>query len=225
MDAQTSESASGPRRERLYRLEDEIASAITHSVGLLFAIVGLCVLVTLAAVHGGVWHVIGCSVYGASLVTLYGASTIYHWVRSPRAKAMWRVVDHASIFLLIAGTYTPFTLTTLSAVWGWSLLVAVWTCAIAGITYKLVVARQQLSESAIPYILTGWLALVAVKPLVESVPLACVALLLGGGLAYTVGTIFYKFDHRRFFHAIWHGFVMAGSLMHFLAVMLYASSY
>jgi hemolysin III len=87
------------------------------------------------------------------------------------------------------------------------------------------VARQQLSESAIPYILTGWLALVAVKPLVESVPLACVALLLGGGLAYTVGTIFYKFDHGRFFHAIWHGFVMAGSLMHFLAVMLYASSY
>lgn len=210
--------------EQLYRFEDEIANSITHGVGLLLAIVGLCVLVTLAAVQGSAWHIVGCSVYGASLVILYGASTIYHWTRSPRAKAVWRVVDHACIFLLIAGSYTPFTLTSLRGVWGWFLLASVWSCAIVGITYKLIAARRKLTESAIPYILTGWLALVAVKPLMESVPFACLMLLMGGGLAYTIGTIFYRLDHRRFFHAIWHVFVMAGSALHFLAVLIYAAS-
>lgn len=224
MDNLATASKTSPQLEQLYRLEDEIANAITHGVGLLLAIVGLCVLVTLAAVRGTAWHVVGCSVYGASLVVLYGASTIYHVKRAPRAKAAWRVVDHACIFLLIAGSYTPFTLTTLRGAWGWSLLAAVWTCAIVGITYKLIAARRQLTESAIPYVLTGWLALVAVKPLMESVPFACLMLLMGGGLAYTIGTVFYKLDHRRFFHAIWHLFVMAGSVLHFVAVLIYAAS-
>lgn len=207
---------------KIYRLEDEIASAITHGLGLALSIVALFVLVLIAAAEGTVWHVVGCSVYGGSLVALYLASTLYHLVWHPRWKAALRVVDHACIFLLIAGTYTPFTLTALRGAWGWSLLALVWTFALAGITYKLIRARHGLPESAMPYILLGWLALIAAKPLVESIPLAGLLWLLGGGLAYTLGTIFYSLDGRRFFHAIWHLFVMAGSALHFCAVLYYA---
>ena len=121
--------------ECLYRVEDEIASAITHGIGLVLSIAGLCVLVTLAALYGTVWHIVGCSIYGGSLTILYGASTTYHCARTPRARSILRVVDHVCIFLLIAGTYTPFTLTTLRGTWGWSLLIAVWTCAVIGIIY------------------------------------------------------------------------------------------
>lgn len=217
-------SVNNEQLEQVYRLEDEIANAITHGIGLALSIAGLCVLVTLAAVHGTAWHVVGCSIFGGSLVALYLASTLYHSCPQPAVKEVLRIVDHVCIFLLIAGTYTPFTLTTLRGAWGWFLLVAVWTCAIGGIAYKIVRARQSLPQSALPYIALGWIALVAAKPILENVPLASLALLLAGGLSYTIGTVFYNLDHRRFYHAIWHLFVLAGSAFHFWAVTLCAAT-
>lgn len=206
---------------KIYRLEDEIANAVTHGLGLVLSIVGLCVLVALAMKEGTVWHVVGCSIYGGSLVALYLASTVYHCVWHERSKAVLRVIDHACIFLLIAGTYTPFTLTVLRGGWGWLLLALVWTFALGGIAYKLIRARHGLPESAVPYIIMGWLALVAIKPIIEQVPPGGLVWLLAGGLAYTAGTIFYNLDGRRFYHAIWHLFVLAGSAFHFCAVLFY----
>jgi hemolysin III len=206
---------------KLYRLEDEVASAITHGLGLALSIVALCVLLAIAVNEGTVWHVVGCSIYGGSLVALYLASTLYHSVWHRRCKAALRVIDHACIFLLIAGTYTPFTLTALRGAWGYLLLVLVWTFALVGIMYKLLRARSGLPESAIPYLIMGWLALIAAKPIVETIPVRGLLWLLAGGLAYTLGTIFYNLDGRRFYHAIWHLFVLAGSALHFCAVLFY----
>ena len=208
--------------QRIYRVEDEIASAVTHGIGLALSIVGLIALTVLAAQSGTVWQIVGASIYGASLVVLYAASTVYHCARGYRTRAILRVVDHACIFLLIAGTYTPFTLTALRGPWGWTLLALVWTFALAGIGHKLYSARRGLTESAIPYIIMGWLAIIAIKPLIASVSLSGLAWLLAGGLCYTFGTLFYRCEGRRYFHAIWHVFVLAGSAFHFCAVLFHA---
>lgn len=209
-------------RQAIHRLEDEIANAITHGLGLALSIVGAAALLILAARGGTAWNLVGCSVYGGSLVFLYAASTLYHCVQHPQAKAVLRVVDHACIFLLIAGTYTPFTLTALRGTWGWTLLALVWSCALTGIVCKLLSTKRGLSESAIPYILTGWIALVAIKPIMHALPTGGLVCLVAGGVSYTAGTVFYRLDARRFFHAIWHVFVIAGSALHYCAVLFYA---
>ena len=163
-----------------------------------------------------------CSVYGATLVFLYGASTLYHRARDPARKALLRMVDHASIYLLIAGTYTPFTLVGLGGWWGWSLFGVVWVCAILGILFKLVVEPGTHDIfSTTTYVVMGWLAVIAVKPMMENFPLGCLLLILGGGLAYTFGVGFYFVDHRRFAHATWHLFVLAGSVCHYVAIIIY----
>jgi hemolysin III len=216
------QQAEAVARRTIHRIEDEIANAITHGVGLLLSLVGAVVLLVFAVSGGSSWQIVGYSIYGATLVILYAASTAYHCVQHPRAKEILRVVDHACIFLLIAGTYTPFTLTALRGAWGWLLLLLIWMSALAGITCKLVSARRGLSESALPYVATGWLALVAVKPIVQAIPLSGLLWLLAGGVSYTAGTIFYKLDGRRFFHAIWHVFVLAGSIFHYCAVVFHA---
>ena len=205
-------------------VEEEIANTLTHGVGLGLAVAGWCVLLVFASLEGSVWSIVGCGIYGATLVMLYAASTFYHSVTSPRWKPTLRLCDHMCIFLLIAGTYTPFLLTTLRGPWGWTLLALVWTCAIAGILFKLYAAGRFRSVSAAPYLGMGWLVVLAAKPLLQLMPVGGLLWLLGGGLFYSAGTIFYRRDHNRYYHAVWHIFVLLGSVCHFCAVFFYATS-
>lgn len=199
---------------------DEVANALTHGFGLLLSATGLVALVVLSALYGDIWQVVGCSVYGAALVTMYLASTLYHSVRNPRVKQALRVVDHICIYLLIAGTYTPFTLVNLRGAWGWSLFAVVWSVALIGIFCKLRFGHRGEWFSLAAYIAMGWICLLGVKPILAALPTAAIVWLVAGGLSYTVGTIFYARDHIRFFHAVWHLFVLAGSVFHFIAVTL-----
>ena len=200
-------------------LSTELANTATHGVGLGLSIAGLAILVVLASKNGTAWHVVACSIYGATLVILYLASTLYHSVHSPGARRWLRVFDHAAIYLLIAGTYTPFTLVTLRGPWGWSLFGVVWGLAGLGVLFKLFFVGKMRILSIAVYLGMGWLALIAIKPLLTSLTAAGVVLLFGGGLAYTAGVVFYAWKRIPHHHAIWHLFVMLGSLCHFFAVM------
>ena len=200
---------------------DEFANALTHAIGLLLALAAVPVLIVLAALHGSAWHVVSISIYGASLITLYAASTIYHSVRHVRAKRILRIVDHAAIYLLIAGTYTPVTLVNLRGAWGWTLVGLVWTIALFGIAWKLVHVERYVVVSTIIYVAMGWLVVIAVRPVFRAIPLGGLAWLLAGGLAYTFGVAFFGSSRFRFNHAVWHVFVLAGSICHFVAVMRY----
>lgn len=206
----------------LRRIEEEIANGVTHGIGLLLSVGGLCALLVLTIARGNVWHVVGCTVYGSSLVILYTASTLYHSFRNPRIKQVLRTVDHAAIFLLIAGTYTPFTLVNLRGPWGWTLFAVVWTLAILGIVGKIIFGHRFEWISLSAYLAMGWLCVIAARPIMDTVPTGALWWLLAGGVAYTVGTIFYAADRRvPYFHAVWHVFVILGSVFHFLAVMFY----
>ncbi len=204
-----------------YSTGEEIANSVTHAVGIVLSIAGLAVLASLASVFGTVWHIVSCSIYGASQIMLYTASTLYHSIPLPRAKAVFRVLDHSAIFLLIAGTYTPFALVTVGGVWGWVIFGIVWALAITGISLQTVLIRHKAIVTVIPYIAMGWLAVVGFKPLVERVAPGGLALLVAGGLAYTLGCIFYVWRRLPYHHAVWHVFVMLGSAFHFFAVCLY----
>jgi hemolysin III len=168
-----------------------------------------------------VWHIVGCSIYGATQILLYTASTLYHSIPLPRAKAVLRLCDHAAIFLLIAGTYTPFTLVSLRGPWGWSLFGLVWGLALTGIALQSILIRYKALVTAIPYVAMGWVAIVAIKPLLESVALGGLVLLVAGGLAYTLGSVFYVWRRLPYHHAIWHLFVLMGSTLHFFAILFY----
>jgi hemolysin III len=202
-------------------LREEVLNSITHGIGLVLSIIGLAVLVVLATLRGNAWHIVGCSVFGGTLVTLYASSTLYHGFRRERLKRFFRVMDHACIFLLIAGTYTPFTLTVLRGAFGWTLFGLAWTFAAVGIITKVVMSKKYLSESAMPYLLMGWMAVIAIKPIVDTIPTGGLVLLAAGGLSYTVGVIFYARDSVPYFHTVWHLFVLAGSICHYFAVILY----
>ncbi|HYG06589.1 MAG TPA: hemolysin III family protein [Stenotrophomonas sp.] len=201
-------------------LRDEIASALTHGLGAIAALAGGSVLITLTAVHGDLWQLVTTIVFSATLVLLYVASTLYHAVPHPGAKARLQVLDHCAIYLLIAGTYTPFTLVALRGPWGWSLFAAIWTLAVAGVVFKLFFTGRFRLLSTFIYIGMGWMVVVAIKPLLSSVDGVTLAWLFAGGLFYTLGTWFYQRDSIRYFHAIWHLFVLAGSVCHFVAVSL-----
>lgn len=210
----------------LIRLRDPV-SALTHGIGALLALVGLPVLVYLAAVRGTVWHLIAFPIFGLSLVALYASSTVYHALRvGPNLLNRLRRLDHMMIFVLIAGTYTPFCLGPLRGPWGWSLLGAVWGCAVGGLVIKLYWMSAPRWLSTLIYLVMGWLVVVAAMPLVRSTTPAVTGALLAGGIAYTVGAVIYatKWPNpspgRFGFHEIWHLFVMAGSAAHFLAVLL-----
>ncbi|HET6230637.1 MAG TPA: hemolysin III family protein [Longimicrobiaceae bacterium] len=200
---------------------EEVANSVTHGAGLLASAVALPVLVALAAMHGTVWHVVAASVFGGSLVALYGASTIYHAVRSPRAKHVMRIADHSAIYLLIAGTYTPFTLVTLRGPWGWSLFGVVWGLAAAGIAFKLFFVDRFIGLSTAMYVAMGWLVVVAAKPMLALVPAGGLGWMAAGGLAYTGGVVFFLWHRLRYSHAVWHLFVLAGSACHFVAILRY----
>lgn len=215
------ESLTGPRLCPVSGqsvLEDRVNSA-TAGFGLLLAMGALPALVVTASLTGSAWHIVSFSIYGASLVLMYAAATVYHAARNVRRKRRLQVLDHGSIFLLIAGTYTPFTLITLNGGWGWSLFGVVWGLSAVGIGFKTVFGdRFELASTAL-YIALGWLCLVAVVPLVQGLSISELLWLFVGGVMYTAGTIFYLWERLPFNHAVWHGFVLAGSACHFIAVL------
>lgn len=205
-------------RERV----EEIANAASHGIGLIASLAALPVLILLAARRGDAWTVVGASVFGACLVMLYAASTVYHGLPTGRAKQVWRRIDHASVYLLIAGTYTPFTL-GLRGPWGWSLFGVVWGIALIGITAKLWLGPRLPTLSTIAYLAMGWMVLVAGAPLLRYVGWGGIAWLIAGGVAYTVGVIFFVYDQRvRGAHFVWHLCTIAGSVCHAIAVATYA---
>lgn len=200
---------------------EEVASSITHAVGGLLAVAALTLMVVVAAEAGDARRVVSVSVYGATLVFMYVASTAYHLVRPPRAKRVMRILDHASIYLLIAGTYTPVLLVSMRGGWGWSLFGVLWGLALVGVLIKsFYVERWEMLSTSL-YVAMGWMALIAAKPLVGSLPPGGLGWLIGGGVAYTAGVAFFVWDHLPFNHAIWHLFVLLGSICHFFAVLLY----
>jgi hemolysin III len=217
---QTAGDESDPR----YGFGEEIANFVTHGAGAVLAVAGLVLLATRSAALGSPRQLVGCTVFGVSLVLLYTTSTLYHAVPHPRAKAWLRVLDHSAIFLLIAGTYTPFTLVSLRGPWGWSLFAVVWGLAIVGITLRLALRRRPTALFLALYLCMGWCAVVALRPLSQAVAPAGLALLAAGGLAYSGGVVFYVWRRLPFHHAVWHGFVLAGSALHFFAVLLYVAT-
>lgn len=197
---------------------EEWANVITHGIGAALAIAGLIALVLMSASQANPYRIVSYSVYGATLVLLYLASTCYHACGNQRVKNHLLRFDYASIYLLIAGTYTPFTLITLRGPWGWSLLIAIWTLALLGIAIKSIVMDRFVLLSTILYVLMGWLCMIAAKPLFENLSLTGTLWLLAGGFAYTTGVIFFLWRELPFNHAIWHLFVLAGSICHFFAI-------
>jgi hemolysin III len=200
---------------------EEVINSLTHGLGLLLSVGGLVVLVVLAALRGTPWHVVSVSIYGATLVLLYTASTLYHALRSPRAKRVFKIIDHSAIYLLIAGTYTPFTLITMRGPWGWTLFGLVWALAAAGIVFKTFFVDRFVIASTIVYVAMGWLVLIAIKPVSAMVPIGGLIWLLAGGLSYTIGVAFFAAPRLRYGHAIWHLFVLGGSISHYFAVLFY----
>lgn len=208
-------------REFEFGRAEEFVNAITHGVGLLLSLGGLPVLVVLASLHGSAWHVVSCTVYASTLVLLYSASTLYHGISSRRAKPILRRLDYSAIYLLIAGTYTPFALVTLRGGWGWSLFGVVWFLALAGVLVETLARRRLGWLSLSFYISMGWLLLLAWKPFFANLQPGGIALVGAGGLAYTGGTLFYAWRAFPYHHALWHLFVLAGSVLHYLAIALY----
>ena len=204
-----------------YSFADELASSVIHGVGIVLSIAGLATLVAFAALHGNALTVVACAVFGASLVLLYTASTLYHSVSVVSAKPALRAFDHIAIYVLIAGTYTPFTLIALPGMWGWSLFAAVWTLALLGSALELGLLGRYRKLAVLLYVGMGWIGMIAFKPLSEHLQSGGTALLLAGGLAYTLGVPFYLWRGLPYHHALWHVFVLAGSVLHFLAVLLY----
>ena len=197
---------------------DDLANALTHAVGILASALGGTALIVWTALHGDPWKIVGVSIFVGTLVLLYGASTAYHTARRPEVRARLKVLDHGAIYLLIAGTYTPFMIGDLRGGWGWSLLGVVWGLAIAGVIFKLFYAGRFNRLSTALYVAMGWLIVIAVGPMIHHLPLATLLWLLAGGLAYTGGTAFYHSRRIPYAHAIWHIFVLLGSLCHALAV-------
>jgi hemolysin III len=201
----------------------ERLNSYTSLVGTVFAAIGAPLLVVLAARTGDVWKIVGCSIYAAALCLLYGASTLYHSVRG-RAKVILRTLDHCSIYVLIAGTYTPFALVTLRGPWGWTLFGLAWGLAAIGIAQEFVFGKGKRRLSIVIYMVMGWMAVAALRPLAAGLGTPGLAWLLAGGLIYSGGIIFFVLDERvRHFHGVWHLFVLGGSAAHFIAIAFYVA--
>jgi len=203
-----------------YALAEEIASSLTHGLGIVLSIAGLATLVAFAALADDGWALAAGIVYGTTLILLFTASTLYHSIPHAGAKPVLRFLDHAAIFLLIAGTYTPFTLVTLRGPWGYALFAIVWTLAALGIALELKRVRNRLVMVAL-YLAMGWVGIIAIGPPLEKLPAGGLWLLFGGGVCYTLGVPFYLWRRLPYNHALWHVFVLAGSVLQFLAVLLY----
>ena len=204
-----------------YSPGEEMANSITHGIGIVLAIGALGTLTAFAGIYGDAWHIVSVSIYGATLVLLYTASTLYHSIQHPRIKKIFQVLDHSAIYLLIAGTYTPYTLVSLRGPWGWWLFGLIWGLAALGMMFQLPPMKHWRAVSMGLYIGMGWMVLVAIEPLVQSVATGGIVFLVLGGLAYTAGILFYACKKIRYHHAIWHLFVLAGSILHFFSILIY----
>ena len=217
------EYAATPTNKRSPTLGEEIANSVSHGIGLVLALAAVPVLIVAAVRHGSALSIVGAGVYATTLVLLYSASTIYHALPQNRAKQIFRVFDHAAIFLLIAGTYTPFTLGVMRGAWGWTLLSLVWSMALLGVLLKAIGGMRFRRLSMCLYLAMGWLALIAARTIWMHVPVFGLAWILAGGLAYTAGVAFYALERLRYNHLIWHMFVLTGSICHLCAVLWYST--
>ena len=206
---------------RLFTLGEEIAHSITHGIGTALSIARLTVLVVLAVLYGNAYQTVSFSIYGATLVILYLASTLYHSFQQPRVKHLFKVIDHAAIFLLIAGTYTPFLLIVIQGTLGWVFLIIIWVLAILGIGLKTLFIGRFETISVLTYLLMGWLSVGVINQLVANLPADGIIWLVAGGMMYTVGVLFYALHRIPYAHAVWHMFVLGGSICHYVAVFLY----
>lgn len=206
---------------KYYDKKEEKLNVISHFIGLILSIVALILLVYYASVEGSVWHIVSFSIYGASLIVLYSASTLYHYSQQPALRQKLNIFDHAAIYVLIAGTYTPFTLVVLKGWVGWAIFGVSWGLAIFGVIFKLFYTGKYDKISTIAYVLMGWMVIFAIKPLVNNLPIEGLLWLLAGGIFYTVGAILYSIKKIKYNHAIFHIFVLLGSFSHFIAVFFY----
>jgi hemolysin III len=211
------------KQERHPTAGEEIANSLSHGAGLALAIVGTPILIIAAVRSGTAWNTVGVSVFGGSMIALYLASTLYHALRHDAAKRIFRVLDHSAIFILIAGTYTPFTLGVMRGPWGWTLFGLVWGLALLGVIKKALFGAQYVWLSVGLYLIMGWLVLIAGPEVWHRVPLTGLAWLLAGGVAYTTGIIFFAAHRIRYTHFAWHLFVIAGTACHFFAVLWYSA--
>jgi hemolysin III len=205
--------------ERPQTLQEEFANAITHGIGILFSVVAIALLVTFSVLNGTAIHVVSCSIFGGSILLLYTFSTLYHAIPSPAIKPLLRVFDHISIYFLIAGTYTPFLLIALGGWLGWVYFGVIWSLTLLGVIFKVFYTHRFSKLSLILYLSMGWLAIFLIRPLINALSLTELMLIAGGGIAYTLGTIFYTNKKMLYAHAIWHLFVLAGTVLHFIAIM------
>ena len=203
-----------------YSLGEEIFNSVTHGVGSLLSIAGTAVLIVLAAIYSNAWGVVSCAVYGGSLIILYTMSTLYHAITHPKAKAFFRIMDHNTIFFLIAGTYTPITLVALRGALGWVLFGIVWGAAAIGIVFNSIDLEKFRKPSVVCYIAMGWVVLIAIKPMLENVNALSLWFLLIGGVFYTGGIAFYAIKSKKYFHSVWHIFTVAGSVFHYFSILL-----
>jgi len=208
-------------REKKQTLTEEIANSITHGLGAALGVAALSVLVTLAAVRGDAWRIVSFSIYGTTLIILYLASTLYHSFQHPRVKSFFQYLDHCAIYLLIAGTYTPFALVTLRGGWGWTIFGLIWGLALTGIVLTVFFMNRWKAAFIILYVSMGWLVVIAVKPLLAIMPTGGLIWMLIGGLSYSLGVIFYAWKRLPFNHVIWHLFVLGGSIGHFFGILFY----
>ena len=207
-----------------YVKSEEIANAVTHGIGALLSIVGLVLMLLVSTEFSDPYKIVSASVYGASLILLFLISTLYHSFQHPTLRQTFNLLDHCAIYLLIAGTYTPFLLVSLKGPWGWSLLGVIWGLALAGIAFKIFFKHRFPKLSLAAYILMGWIVIIAIGEMIAKVPTGGLVLLVAGGVTYTLGAIFYAIDRIPYNHAIWHVFVLGGSICHFLSIYLYVLS-
>lgn len=205
----------------VYSLGEQIANSVTHGLGVVLSIAGLAVLAAFATLHGDAWHVVGVSIFGATLILLYTASTLYHALPGEKVRQVLRTLDHSAIFLLIAGTYTPFLLVNLRGPWGWSLLAVVWVLGLGGILLRFFLRGRGHGVMVAFSLAMAWMIVVAIVPMFRHVATGGLLLLALGGVTYTVGVIFYRWKRLPYNHAIWHGFVLAGSAFHYFAILFY----
>jgi hemolysin III len=200
---------------------EEIANSITHGVGVAISVAALVLLVVFASQKGDAWKVVSFSIFGATMICLYTASTLYHAFREEKLKRFFKLLDHSSIYLLIAGSYTPITLTVMRGGWGWTMFGIIWGLAIAGVIFKILFIEKFKVLSVIIYVVMGWIVVIAIKPMLTMVPHGMLMWLLIGGLSYTLGVIFYAWRTFPYHHAVWHLFVLGGTISHFLGMLFY----
>lgn len=213
---------TGPTLHRQPTVGEEVANSLSHGIGLVLAIIATPILIIAASRYGTVWNIVGMAVFAASMIALYFSSTLYHALRHEKAKRFFRLLDHGAIFLLIAGTYTPFTLGVMRGPWGWTLFGLIWGLAIVGLTMKAIFGTRYSWLSVVLYLTMGWLVVIAAPEVIQKVPLSGLAWIIAGGIAYTGGVAFYAAHRVRYAHFAWHLFVIAGTVCHFFAVLWYS---